>query len=224
MVNLNGTIVSTNHFILHNNTYIEAKEHPLARLIEPWSGGSSRPLICLDTDTHQIPIHGEIYSDWDETDDIDDTYMTHNEMKLNGISCDTVPIKKHPWKYQPAISSSAQIMYKNGSVVGCSEVQLGDIVSTGKVIGIGKKLVYEWVSLPSGIIVTPSTLLWMEHKWIRSGDYYEVFYSSIPSIFYSFVVLGTANIELSTGEVIRDMCEIHSPDSELIVRKHFNMK
>lgn len=226
MVNLNGTIVSTNHFVLHNGAFIEAKDHPLARPIDAWSGGTFRPLICLDTNTHQIPIAGQIYSDWDETESVDDAYMLNNELVLNGDPYDTnLPIPtKYKWKFQPAISSSSQITYKDGSVRKCNEVELGDIVSTGKIVGIGKRCISEWVTLPSGTIVTPSTLVWMEYKWIRAGNYYEVHYNDLPKIFYTFVVLGTASIELSTGEVVRDMCEIHSPDSEAIVRKHFHMQ
>ena len=223
MVNLNGTIVSTNHFVLYNNTYIEAKDHPFAKPISAWSGGISRPLICLDTNTHQIPISNEIFSDWDETDSVDDSYMTYNELILNGDPFDNVQIKNYPWKFQPAISSSAQIIYKDGTVRNCNEVQLGDIISTGKVVGIGKRLVYEWVFLPSGAIVTPSTLVWMDSKWIRAGQCDEVHYQDAPKIFYTFVVLGTASIELSTGEFIRDMCEIHSPDSEKIIHRYFFM-
>jgi len=223
MVNLNGTIVSTNHFVIYKNKYIEAKDHPNAIPIGAWSGGTSRPLICLDTHVHQIPIGGEIFSDWDETDFVDDSYMAHNEMVLNGKQTSNLPETIYKWNFQPAISSTEQITYKYGPARGCNEVQLGDILSTGKVVGIGHRHVYEWVSLPSGANVTPSTLVWMENKWIRAGNYYEVHYNDLPKIFYTFVILGTASIELSTGEVVRDMCEIHSPDSELIVRTHFHM-
>jgi len=219
MVSLNGVEVSTNHFVKYNDTFIEAKDHPDAIKAPAWSGGATRPLICLDTDLHTIPIKDLVFSDWDETNEIDSEIMNHNESLLNNR-----PLlnNKHEWDFQPALSPSIKILYKNGTLVSCEDVQLGDNLKTGKVVGIGKRLVYEWASLPSGLIVTPSTSFWCENKWTRIGSVSEVHFSYTPRIFYTFTVLGTANIELSTGDVVRDMCEIHSPDSEALVRAWFN--
>ena len=219
MVSIHGTEVSTNHFVKYNDTFIEAKDHPNAIPILDWSGGTSRPLICLDTDQHIIPINNLIFSDWDETAEIDSKIMIQNENILNNsISL----IQKYNWNFQSAISSSIKILYKNGSFVSCEDIQLGDELSTGKVIGIGKRLVYEWTKLPSGVLVSPSTLFWNGSKWIRVGNISDVVYSNIPRIFYTFIVFGTASIELSTGEIVRDMYEIHSPDSEDLIRAWFN--
>jgi hypothetical protein len=221
MVLLNGVEVSTNHFVKYNNIFIEAKDHPNAIPIPSWSGGSLRPLICLDTDEHTIPINNTIFSDWDETNEIDSKLMIQNENLLNNTVLNNSPIDKYKWIFQPALSPDIKILYKNGTLISCKDVNLGDELSTGRVVGIGKRLVYESSELPSGLIVTPSTLFWNKNKWERVGKTSEVIHSATPSIFYSFVVLGTASIELSSKEIVRDMCEIHSPDNDNLVRAWF---
>ena len=218
MVSLHGIEVSTNHFVKYKDTFIEAKDHPDAIPAPSWSGGQSRPLICLDTDNHVIPIGDLIFSDWDETNIIDTKIMNENETILNNkLTLDTF----YNWNFQPALSPSIQVLKKNNKYVSCEEVVLGDELSGGRVVGIGKRLVYEWTELPSGLIVTPSTLFWNENHWARAGTVSEVHYSQTPRIFYTFTILGTASIELATGEVVRDMCEIHSPDSETLMRSWF---
>ena len=219
MVDLNGITVSTNHFVQKGGKFIESVNHPDAKKIDSWSGGTSRPLICLDTDTHTIPIGPYIFSDWDETSLVDNNFMNYNEAVLNGTN--TISDKKYAWKFQPALSPSIEIMYKDGSRNTCNKVKLGDLLTTGRVVGIGKRIVYESSQLPSGAVVTPSTLFWNEYKWVRAGVMLETHIYSMGHIFYTFVVLGTATVELSTGEFVRDMCEVHSPDAETIVRKHF---
>jgi hypothetical protein len=220
MVNLNGIIVSTNHFVQKGGRYIESVDHPDAQVIESWNGGILRPLICLDTDTHTIPIGRHVFSDWDETTYVDSQYMIMNDKNINGKN-NTSP-EKYNWKFQPALSPFTEIMYKNGERNLCSKVQLGDELSTGRVVGIGKRLVNEYCELPSFLIVTPSTLYWNGSIWVRAGCISDLRILDEPTIFYTFVVLGSATIELSTGEFVRDMCEIHSPDSsETLVRKHF---
>jgi hypothetical protein len=216
MVSLNGTIVSTNHFVNHDGKYIEAKDHPNAVPIASWVGGSERPLICLDTSTHKIPINNHEFLDWDETNDIDEKLMEQNEYTLNNSYAN----KPRPWIFQPAIEKTAKIICGDGSFKTCEQIQLGDQLSTGRVVGIGKRFIYSWTSLPSGIDVTPSTLFWSENYWMRAGHKGEIKHSKTPRIFYTFVVLGT-NIELSSGEYLKDMCEIHSPQTENIVRTFF---
>ena len=217
MVSLYGIIVSTNHFVKYKDEFIEAKDHPDAIPIDSWMGGSIRPLICLDTDNNQIPINNEIFLDWDETTEVDENLMINNEICLNG-KAEQTPRK---WIFQPAMDSSTKLKYKDGSIKLCTDVQLGDELSTGRVVGIGKRLVYSWITLPSGITVTPSTLIWND-RWMRAGHLSDTLQrSKIARIFYTFTVLG-ANIELSTGEMMRDMCEIHSPETESLIRGHFN--
>jgi hypothetical protein len=144
--------------------------------------------------------------------------MKENELVLNGSPREDV----RPWIFQPALLSTTEIVCKDKSLKQCNQLLLGDELSTGRIVGIGKRLVYEWTELPSGAVVTPSTLLWNTTRWVRAGTQSEVYKDHVPRIFYTFVVLGTAAIELSSGEVVRDMCEIHSPEPEGVVRAYFS--
>jgi len=218
MVNLHGIDVSTNHFVNYDGKYIEAKDHPDSIPAKAWSGGISRPLICLDTTKHNIPIKDLIFSDWDENTDIDHKYMENNEFKLNGKPATNKP---RPWIFQPALEQTTKIVYKNGTINTANNLQLGDILSCGKVVGIGRRLINTWTVLPSGAIVTPSTLVWNKNQWVRAGHISGFKNTYELKVFYTFTVLGTATIELSTGEYIRDNCEIHSPDTEGIIRSLF---
>jgi hypothetical protein len=214
MVNLHGINVSTNHYVSYNGKFIEARDHPDSVVSEPWSGGSRRPLICLDTDKHTIPLNDLTFSDWDETNEVDETYMIQNEKTLNGSASQD----PRPWVFQPAVEGLAHIVLEDGSTIPVNRVQVGDKISGGKVIGIGRRLVNSWVALSCGTLVTPSTLIWNEVKWVRAGHVSEIHTSYYSKVFYALTVLGTASIELSSGTYLRDNIEVHSPDTEGVVR------
>ena len=201
--------VSTNHLVLYMGTWIPAEIHPDARVAGPWIGGSTRPFVCLDTNTHQIPIDNYIFSDWDETHDSDEATMHLAESRLNGEK-DT---SSRPWKYQPAVEATAELCMKDGTSRPARNIQLGDQLSTGKVVGIGVRAVKEFCLTDYGTLVTPSTLLWSETRWVRAGKVLETAYDKHSRVMHTFVVLG-GSIELSTGEFIRDMLEVHDPSME----------
>lgn len=204
--------VSSNHLVWNGEKWIESEEHENAWPGRPWRGGSERPLICLDTETHQIPIDKYIFSDWDETHESDEATMKLAEERVNGRVLKTLP---RPWKYQPAFHESTEVVLLSGETKQISEIALGDELKTGKVVGLGKRLVKEITTTASGTCVTPSTLVWNEYEWIRAGHQAsETVALETEQVFYTLVVLGTATVEVSTGEVFRDMLEVHSPDME----------
>jgi hypothetical protein len=201
--------VSTNHLVLYMGTWIPAEKHPDARPAGPWIGGNTRPFVCLDTDTHRIPIGDYIFSDWDETHDSDEATMILAEHKLNG---EVTPALR-PWMYQPAVEDTAELCMKDGSVKAAKNIQLGDQLSTGKVVGLGLRSINEVCLTEQGTLVSPSTLLWSQTKWVRAGTILDSLYAKVPRTMHTFVVLG-GSIELSTGEVVRDMLEVHDPSME----------
>ena len=80
----NGLQVSTNHYMYYNNLWIQAQDHPEAKRIQPWSGGVSRPLICLNTNHHRLFIGGYEFLDYDETELGDKETMSWVEHHVNG--------------------------------------------------------------------------------------------------------------------------------------------
>jgi hypothetical protein len=224
MVRLGSVIVSTNHFLLHNGAWIQAKEHPDAVPIESWNGGVSRPLICLDTDTHKIPIDNYTFSDWDETSDSDTAVMNLAEKSLNGIDSKTVS----NWLYQPALDGEFLIRLADGSTKYLKDLILGETLSTGRIIGLGKRIVHQICKIRcmktheskhriSVYSVTPSQLIWHSNKWCRAGHIYPV--ETVTKELYTILVMNSATIETDFGSIFRDMLEVHSPDMELPTMK-----
>jgi hypothetical protein len=119
------------------------------------------------------------------------------------------------WKYQPAFRADTQVRLKSGGLKRVDELGLGDELTTGVVHGLGKRLVQEAVTTQYGTTVTPSTLVWSENHWIRAGHQsVDTVFLDKEEVFYTILVVGSASIETSTGEVFRDMLEVHSPDME----------
>lgn len=215
MVNLNGIEVSTNHFIKYNGTWIQAVDHPDAAPCGDWNGGKVRPLVCLDTDTHEIPLGDYIFSDWDETSDSDAATMELAESKVNGAF---VPTMERPWLYQPAYDGTTEILLRGGMTRAAKNIQIGDTLTTGRIVGIGKRHVYSYLDLPTGERITPSTLVWDSGAalWRRAGHMYKDAIQIVkePIEMITFVIFHTAVLETVHGTVFRDMCEIHSADME----------
>ena len=206
--------VSTNHYVeLPDGTLVDAEEHPDAKPYLLWNGGSKRPFVCLDTDTHRIPISGYRFSDWDETSESDESTMILSEHRLNGGG---ICNQSRPWLYQPALDGTIQVKLANGSVKRISELALDDRLPTGSIVGIGQRSVKEVCQMPSGQYVTPSQLIWQTDTWMRAGHVFPV--ETNPMVLHTLVVLGVATIEAVDGTVYRDMCEVHSPDMELPTR------
>ncbi len=213
MVRLGGIEVSTNHYVRHEGEWIQAGEHPDAVPIGVWSGGPSRPLICLDTDIHVIPLAGYEFSDWDETATSDEDTMILAEKLLNGCPAEKSP---RPWLYQPAMDGATTVKLLDGTFVRAEDIRPDMITSMGSVIGTGRRAVYTYVELPNGLCVTPSTLIWSDDKWVRAGILHpdRIVHTDMPRVMTVMVIHGTASIETEHG-ILRDMCEVHSPDMEL---------
>jgi hypothetical protein len=223
MVNLKDIQVSTNHFVSHKGVWIEAANHPDAKPCRSWSGGIERPLVCLDTSSHEIPLGTMLFSDWDETDGSDEVTMTLSEIKLNGGK-QNITNKPRPWLYQPALNRAAALLKKDGSTIIAKQVKLGEELSMGRVVGLGHRLVKQIVILPNQVNVTPSTLVWKDGLWQRAGHLYEVKELNKPIEMVTFIVFPTGSIELADGTILRDMFEVHSPDMEGPTREKLQLQ
>jgi hypothetical protein len=219
MVELPGPIrVSTNHYISHEGKWIRSDSHPDANPIPPWNGGSERPLICFNTSDHRIPVGNYVFLDYDETEDADQQTMSWVESKLNAS---TPPSTSREFEYSSAFAPSTSVRLKSGnSILACS-VKLGMELSFGKVIAIIKKQTRYSCELPSGDWVAPGLLIWdtKTNAWFRAGDRYSQTWESFERDFYSFIVSPSANIEFSSGLLVRDYFELHSPDTEQFYAK-----
>ena len=94
------------------------------------------------------------------------------------------------------------------------EVVVGDELSAGgRVIGTLQKEVYEICPYADGSLGS-ATLIWSKDQWVRIGTVVPPTRLETPQIYRGLVVLPFSQIELHTGERIRDYIEIASPDIE----------
>jgi hypothetical protein len=218
MVKLGSTIVSTNHYVVHNGSPIKAGDHPDATHIGSWD--SDEPLYCLNTSDNHILVDGIDFLDYDETSDGDIDTMNFIEGQINGTFIE----KEYPFsEYCPAIGENTKIKTINGIKLA-KDIQIGDkLVTGGEVVGLIRREVNEVCKL-SNYIMTPSTLFWneKENKWERIGEKIEIIKEN--NILTSFIVVPNSQIELDDGLRIRDYAELCSPDSEIHYSKCLESK
>lgn len=222
MVRLGPVTVSTNHYVLHEGKRIKAGDHPYAIPLGPWR--SERPLYCLNTDTHHIPVEYLTFMDYDETAEGDQETMRWVEKQVNGGVAS--PSSSDLTEYGFAVEETAVIRTKNRGDVPANQLAIGDRLTTGcEVAGVIRKEVREWVTLPTGERVSASTLYWNkeQNQWARLGSHYQVTHEETPTQAMSFVVTPHSQLELSSGWMVRDYMEICSPDSEQYYAKYLQL-
>jgi hypothetical protein len=184
-------------------------------------GGEKRPLICLNTHTHQIPIGDYIFRDYDETSEGDSAAMALATTMLNGGNY-TKENEKPSINSEMACHPKTLLKAKDAkhanhtkhTLIPASEVILGTELSHGTVVGIVKKECTEVCEI-NGDILASGTCVWSEEQniWTRAFLVKEPL-KIPPTEFYSFVVTPSACIETSSGTVFRDYVEVHSKDLE----------
>jgi hypothetical protein len=215
MVKLGSVTVSTNHFVQHNGKLIRADEHPDAIDTLPWLGGAKSPLICLNTDTHTIPIGSYVFKDYDETEEGDNETKVMIQNQLNASTSDTTK----PYSYSNVVSPTTLVLTKEGAK-WISAVELNDRLQNGSVIGIVQKEVEEVCTLPDGTQVGAGLLLWHQTKWVRAGDLHPVETLSTPVVFWNVFLTPSAVVESVDGLFFRDYMELHSHDAEFHYEKY----
>lgn len=214
----NGLQVSTNHYVQYKDTFLEAAKHPDTKPIGEWAGGNSRPLICLNSADHILPIQGYRFLDFDETDEGDQETMKWVEKQLNGGLAN---ISKKQIEYSPSVSSETRIRLANGSLKAARHIDLGESLTTGKITGVIQKKVRKACRPSAHETVGEGSCIWDSESasWRRAADMYDSEMLPQDHIFYSFIVTPTAQIELESGHRIRDYIEVHSPDTEQFYAK-----
>ena len=224
MVDLDSVKVSSNHFIQYNGKWIMAKDYPGATPAGPWSGGTDRPLFCLTTHDHLLPIGPYVFADYDETNEADAVTQGWVDSSLNGRKATPFP----DVSYDIGSPSESRVLTIDGYKC-LNEIRLGEqLNSTDRVVGIQVMKHNEFCKLPGGRLVARGSLLWNTNKgeWSRA-------YSFLPLTTYSarecialFVSPG-AKYTLEGDWIIRDAMEVYSPDTkqsyaEILLKRNIN--
>jgi hypothetical protein len=209
MVRLGATLVSTNHFVSYNGKKIRADEHPDALVALPWSGGTKNPLICLNTENHTIPIGQHMFMDYDESEEADPISMKMIEELVNAAKSSSTKIHS----YSNCMASDTELRTQTG-FKKMSEIQVGEKLATGTVVGKVQKEVHEICQLPDGKRVGAGILVWHKDSWKRAGDIYPV-QTGPPELFTNVILTPSAVVETAGGTCFRDYMELHSHDAEV---------
>jgi len=213
MVQLGRTVVSTNHYVLHQGKYIMAGDHPHAIHLGPWN--SDDLLYCVNTSDHHIPVEYLIFMDYDETSEGDKETLNFIDSRVNGF---TKPKHKdYDYKDSCFAIDEHRMMKTATGWKQAKDICVGDKLSTGsEVVGLIRREITEVCTLPNGIELTPATLYWnpSANQWNRCGEDYT--WTRVPTKkeWVSFVVVPHSQIELEDGIIVRDYMELCSPDAE----------
>ena len=222
MVKIGDTLVSKEHYTFYNNEWIKSGEHPDAVDAE-----SIPQLVCLNTDTHVILINNNIFSDYDESSDTSVATETQAtaEMLLNDgifdITNETTRL------YELGLDPKTLILCKDGSIKPITDIKIGDtLMGGGTVMGLVKEECSWIVTLPNGLIVSSSQLIWDTNfvLWRRAGFIYPhtCIHLDTPIVLYQLCV--SNNYIESDGVSFRDYCEVTHPEMEKPYEKSFSEK
>jgi len=217
MVSISGIIVSANHYIRHplTNEWIRSDEHPFAKKISSWN--SKKPLICLDTNTHEIPIGGHVFSDYMELDETDGITMKTIQDQLNNNK--NAPLLDR--RFTPGFQYNEEVAMKDGTFKSIDTIKLNDDISTGKVYGIVERVQSDLYKYKNTYL-SGSTLVWCDSSWKRVCELDEAIMSKDTSIVYHLFVLNSGVVETRFLKC-RDFMELHSPDIEKITSDSMNV-
>jgi hypothetical protein len=219
MVQLGRTVVSTNHYIIHEGKHIMAGDHPHAIHVGPWN--SDDLLYCVNTSDHHIPVEYLTFMDYDETSEGDKETLNFIDSRVNGFT--TPKHKDYTYKDSCFAIDEHRIIKTKLGLKQAKDIAVGDTLSTGcEVVGLIRREITEVCTLPNGIEVTPATLYWnpSANQWNRCGMDYA--WTTLPTKkeWVSFVVVPHSQIELEDGTIVRDYMELCSPDAEQYYSQH----
>jgi len=207
-----GTLVSSNHFVKYNGKWVMAKDHPDAKPADPWSGGPERPLICLTTHDHILPIGDYIFADYDETEEANAETQAWVDTSLNGRRRPT----PHPdVSYDIGCPSATMVKTLEG-FKPLYDIKLGDkITEKDMVVGIQISEVSNFSRLSNTQRIARGALIWDTKKseWTRAYSMLPDAISGATEVIALFVSPG-AKYEIQGGFIIRDAMEVYSPDTK----------
>jgi hypothetical protein len=223
MVTLGNVQVSSNHFVKYSNKWIMAKNHPDAIPIGSWSGGPLRPLICLTTHDHILPIDNYIFADYDETDEANAITQGWVDKSLNGRR----KLTPHPnTSYDVGTPYTTMVKTIDG-YKPIYDIKLGDKLNEhDTVIGIQVSELSDFSKLPNNQLIARGSLVWSSTRgeWVRAYSIYPDAISSSTETIALFVSPG-AKYEIQGGYILRDAMEVYSPDTkksyaEILLKKN----
>jgi hypothetical protein len=159
MCSIEGVIVSTNHFVRHNNNWIPAGKHPKAV-----TAPSHERIYCLNTSLHRFWVRHLLVADFEESEEIAGLVQAEVEEQLNGYSqTDT-----HESNYNLGMSPDYEVATEKGWLP-LRDLAIGTVLVDG---GTVRGIVKEGVTEVTTKGFSKAQLVWSqaEGKWKRQHN------------------------------------------------------
>lgn len=210
VVSLDGVILSTQHYVQYNETWITAGSHPSAV-----PAVSCEKLICLNVSGNVFRVGSLYVRDYDEhvSPGVVEAAQSIALTALNGKS-DTQTITDYSLGFDGALYFKTS----GGDWKAARDIVIGDtLASAGRVLGTVREVCEECVKLPSGAIVSSAQLLFEGGKWVRAGIKYKEHIIPEPQTLYQFITANCGTLiarHADTSYHLRDYREVPLPEME----------
>lgn len=203
MCEIEGVIVSTNHFVRYQGNWLPAGKHPAAR-----PAASYDRIYCLNTSLHRFWVRHLLVADFEESDEIAGLVQTEVETQLNGYS--QTPMSES--NYSLGIDPTFEVAMRKGWKL-ITEVNVGDMLEDGSVVrGIIKEGV-DGITLKG---FAKAQLVWSKEEGVWKRQHNEPFRKRDSVLFQLITDNNVFRVRDPMGEThaVRDYAEIHNPDLE----------
>lgn len=219
----NNIIVSGHHMVYEKNIPIRIKDSTHSELIQT----NEDFIYCLITSNRKVYIDNQWFSDFMESNDIETTLLTYRFIieQLNQTNKIVITDDDRQHLYQWGLAIDTPIKMKDGSSKSIQDIEIGNIISTGKVTG---KIVH--YSKPIQMysyhtyLLSGSQAVYENGIWIRihQSKYSIKVNYPFPEI-YS-ITTQTNRIELENGIIITDYFEVNDDSDEIDHIHDMNLK
>lgn len=198
-----------------------AEEHLAAVAAE-----SIPELVCLNVEGHKFKLGSLIVSDYDESSDatVVKTSQALAELLLNGRPSTPPTSVVGLEEYSLGIEGNALILLENAEWKYLAEMKVGDTVQNGgRVVGVVEEFVETGVTLPSGLVVSASQLLWTGIRWERAATVYPT--HTLRKTLHQLFVEYCSSFYVKKNEdviLVREYREVADPEMEESYREEIS--
>ena len=204
MYSYKGIIVSGDHLVKENHIWIRVCDSYESKKINY----NENILYCLVTENNIINIDNIIFADYIETSDVFIQEIVKEKIlkNLNKNICAKKNSKETKENnYLIGFNEDTLIKMNDGYSKEIKNICIGDITSTGKVLGLIVQKTNGNITKYKNTILSENNLYFSENGWIKIGDISKESYVSDQYLYH--LVTDTGFIKLADNSVFTDFTE-----------------
>jgi hypothetical protein len=164
LYSLHGITVTGSHKVKYGDTFIRVEDHPDSSPSDKFVD----TLVCFNTHDHRIRIGELEFLDFVET--TEEGFLDFKNMYIQLMYNGKMTTK--PYKENTGIFPNTRIPLADNRVSAIDDIHVGDVLDNGDtVLGIACHLashVYNYVEIAKGVLATPSTWVFQNHRIDRA--------------------------------------------------------